>query len=76
MEEKLWQDGLLGTNNLLLLSQTLLYLMGIHFALHGRKEPVNLTINNFTLCELEGSECLGLGYTEGMSKTFQGGLII
>ena len=40
-EELMWAKGILGKDNPAQLADTVLYLIGLHFALHARKEHRN-----------------------------------
>jgi hypothetical protein len=49
MENKLWDDGLLGDSDPRTLLNTMVYVFGLHFALRGRDEhrrlrPAQLTV--------------------------------
>lgn len=71
-EEKLWQEGQLGSSTPTQLIQTLFYLNGLHFGIRGGTEHHNLTIDQFEIEAVNDSECLI--YREKASKTYQGGL--
>ncbi len=74
-EEKMWNDGILGMSNPKQLVETLLYLLGMHFALRAKDEHkalqagVQLSIHN----DSETGEKY-LQYKESSSKNYQGGL--
>ena len=71
-EEKLWQEGQLGSSSPTQLIQTLFYLNGLHFGIRGGTEHHNLTIDQFSIEVVNDSECLV--YREKANKTYQGGL--
>lgn len=52
METSLWEKNILGTDTPEKLRNSLLYLIGLHFALRGFEEHVRLTISNFRLVEV------------------------
>ncbi|CAC5423579.1 unnamed protein product [Mytilus coruscus] len=74
-EEKLWASGSLGSDNARHLLNTLVYLIGLNFALRGGQEHRDLKGGNsaqFQINEKNGSKCLI--YTEAKSKADQGGI--
>ncbi|CAG2195298.1 unnamed protein product [Mytilus edulis] len=73
-EELLWQRGILGDSNPARLVDTIVYLIGLHFALRAGKEHRNLRMKNsqITILERNGETCLK--YSEDISKSNQGGL--
>lgn len=75
-ESILWESGILGTNDNKQLSQTLIYLIGIHFCLRGGNELRRLRYGPDAQikhhCDSEGKDCLI--YTEDVSKCRQGGI--
>ncbi|CAC5423576.1 unnamed protein product [Mytilus coruscus] len=74
-EEKLWASGSLGSDNARHLLNTLVYLIGLNFALRGGQEHRDLKGRNssqFQINEKNGSKCLI--YTEAKSKAAQGGI--
>lgn len=71
-EEQLWEKGELGNSSPQQLVHTLFYLNGIHFGIRGGAEHHNLTIDQFSLEMVNGSQCLV--YREKANKTFQGDL--
>ena len=78
-EEMLWQAGILGSATPKTLVETLLYLFGLHFALHTGNEHRSLGyIPNLQLKVKLNPECdlRYLEYTEDCSKNNQGALII
>lgn len=70
-ESRIWETEL-GEETPERLQQSLFYLNGLHFALRGRDEHAELTMDQFRLEKRDGVECLV--YTEKKSKTFTGGL--
>lgn len=74
-ENYLWEHGFLGSENAELLRDTLVWVLGIQFALRAGQEHRNLTLRNSQLslqCDELGREFLQ--YTEDISKTNNGGL--
>jgi hypothetical protein len=71
-EEQLWVKGLLGSNNGQVLLDTLIYLIGLNFALRSGDEHRTLSRDQFQLHSLDGS--VYLEYTEKLSKTNRRGL--
>ncbi|XP_052086492.1 transcriptional regulator QRICH1-like [Mytilus californianus] len=74
-EEKLWASDSLGSGNARHLLNTLVYLIGINFALRGGQEHRDLKGGNssqFQINEKNGLKCLI--YTEAKSKADQGGI--
>lgn len=77
LEEILWARGLLGEDTPKQLSDTLVYLFGIHFALRAGAEHKNLRVGCNTQIRLKHDDKVQLWYleyTEDVSKTNQGGL--
>ena len=73
MENDLWGKKILGDSCPKVLLRTTLYLIGLNFGMRARDEHRNLSIRNFSFhCDSEGREYLL--YSEGVSKTIQGGL--
>ncbi len=76
-EEHLWQMGLLGDDTPEKLVNTLLYLMGLHFALRACDEHKALKVGYYsqlhTKMDHDSNRCY-LEYTEKHSKSFQGGI--
>lgn len=72
----LWDKGLLGGDNPTQLSNTMLYLLGLHFALRAGKEHRNLRRGQYSQFRLmtDNNGLYYLRYTQDISKTFQGGL--
>lgn len=76
-ENEMWDSGVLGEDNPKQFSQTLLYLIGMHFALRAGQEHRNLRVgcnSQFKLKQDDTSSQWYLEYTEDVSKTQQGGL--
>lgn len=76
-EEHMWQSGVLGEDNPKQFSRTLLYLIGMHFALRAGAEHRNLRVGPESQIKLRQDESNGLyylEYSEDVSKTNQGGL--
>ena len=75
MENVLWNCGLLGDSNPQTLLNTMVYIVGLHFALRGRGEHRNLRHCPSQLSVKTGANGRRyLEYTEDVSKTFGGGL--
>ena len=73
MENDLWEKKILGDSCPKVLLRTTLYLIGLNFGMRAGDEHRNLSIRNFSFhCDSEGREYLL--YSEGVSKTIQGGL--
>ncbi len=77
-EEKMWQEGVLGEDSPNVLCNTLVYLIGLNFALRGGQEQRNLRAPGFNpQISIETDE-FGLKYLhyreDFQSKTNQGGL--
>jgi hypothetical protein len=72
----LWEKGVLGSDRPQQLLDTMLYLFGLHFALHAGKEHRNLRLGQYSQISLHTAESGPeyLIYTEDTSKTNQGGL--
>lgn len=76
-EETMWQSGLVGEDNPKQFSRTLLYLIGMHFALRAGAEHRNLRVGEDAQIKLRHDDSNGLyylEYSEDVSKTNQGGL--
>lgn len=74
-EELLWKRGVLGNDNPKQLVDTVLYLLGLNFALRAGQEHRNLRWENSQLSIMTDSRGLRcLRYREDVSKTNQGGL--
>ena len=74
-EELLWSKGVLGTHTPRKLVDTMLYLLGLHFALRAGKEHRQLRFVDSQLSveiDSKGERCLR--YVEDTSKNRQGGL--
>ena len=72
MENDLWGKKILGDSCPKVLLRTTLYLIGLNFGMRAGDEHRNLSIRNFSFhCDSEGREYLL--YSEGVSKTIQGG---
>ena len=77
MENILWEKGLLGDHSPQVLSDTMVYLIGLCFALRSREEHRHLqfTSAQFQIVEPPGSTAY-LMYKADISKTNQAGLAI
>ncbi len=77
-EEKMWQEGMLGEDTPDVLCNTVVYLVGLNFALHGGQEQRNLRAPGFNPQITIQSDEFGLKYLhykeDFLSKTNQGGL--
>lgn len=74
-EERMWQTGILGSDNPTKLVETLLYKIGLHFALRAGSEHRQLRYPNSQIVLLEDNDGRRfLRYTEDVSKNNQGGL--
>ena len=74
-EEAMWSNGVLGDDTPQKLVDTLLYLIGLHFALRAGEEHRNLRFENSQLSvHTDNSGEIFLKYTEDVSKSCQGGL--
>ena len=74
-EEMLWEKGILGDENPTKLVDTLLYLLGIHFALRAAKEHKDLKVDQQIKVMFDAEVALKyLYYEENTSKCNQGGL--
>lgn len=76
-EELMWSSGILGEDNPKQFSKTLLYLVGMHFALRAGAEHRNLRVGPDSQIKLKHDETTNLWfleYCEDISKTNQGGL--
>jgi hypothetical protein len=72
MESVLWEKGLLGFNDPKILLNTLVYLLGLHFALRSGDEHRFLSRDQL---RVQSDECgVYLEYTEKLSKTNRRGL--
>lgn len=75
-EEEMWASGVLGESNPKQLIETLVYLMGVQFALRAGKEHKALRVgprSQFKLKQDKGGKTY-LEYTEDTSKNNQGGI--
>ena len=72
-EEFLWKTGILGSKNPQTLSDTMVFLIGLNFALRSGDEHRSLTRDQLKLCRGESGDEYLL-YTEKMSKTNRRGL--
>ena len=75
MEEKLWESGMLGDHNPQVLVDTVLYLIGLSFALRSGEEHRRLRHfpSQIFVVKTEGTAPY-IMYCEDVSKTHQGGL--
>lgn len=75
-EEQLWSSGTLGESNPKQLIDTLVYLMGVQFALRAGKEHKALRVGPRSQFKLKQDKSgdMYLEYTEDTSKNNQGGL--
>ena len=75
MEEKLWESGMLGDHSLQVLVDTVLYLIGLNFALRSGEEHHHLCHfpSQISIVNIEGTVPYIL-YCEDVCKTHQGGL--
>ena len=75
MEEKLWESGLLGDHNPQVLVDTVLYLIGLNFALRSGEEHWHLRHfpSQISVVNTAGTAPY-IMYCEDISKTHQGGL--
>lgn len=75
-EENLWSSGILGSDSPSTLLNTVIYLIGTHFAIRGGDELRRLRIGEHGQFKFDvdtsGIQCVI--YTEDISKTRQGGL--
>jgi hypothetical protein len=73
VERDLWEQGFLATNDPESLLRTVFYLIGLTFGLRAGSEHRVLSMSSFSFhTDNRGKEYLL--YSEGVSKTFQGGL--
>ena len=72
MENEMWDANILGSDDPSILTSTLFYLIGVHFALRGGEEHVQLTLDNFSTHIIDGKKVLK--YNELVSKTYAGGI--
>jgi hypothetical protein len=76
IEDGLWESGILGSDNPSTLLNTVIYLIGIHFALRGGEELRRLRHGDLaqikSAVDSNGTRCLV--YHEDVSKTRQGGI--
>lgn len=76
-ENQMWESGILGDSNPKQLVDTLLYMLGVHFALRAVKEHRALRVgprSQFAIKFDRQGDRYYLEYTEDLSKTNQGGL--
>ena len=74
-EDFLWSKGVLGSENAKQLLNTMVYLIGLNFALRGGQEHRTLSSGPTSQLKLRSNEHgQYLSYTEDVSKTNQGGL--
>lgn len=73
-EEKLWALKLLGSHSPQVLLDTMVFLIGKHFALRSGKEHRNLQFNQLTLVPAKGNEPEKLVYSSFGEKNNLGGL--
>ena len=76
-KDHLWDTGLLSDNTPEKLVNTLLYLIGVHFALHACDEHKALKVRAYSQFKIkvdQESNRRYLEYMEKHSKTFQGGI--
>lgn len=76
-EENMWLEGVLGDSNPKQLVDTMLYLLGVHFALRAGKEHKALRVGERSQLVLkfdQNARVHYLEYTEDTSKNNQGGL--
>ena len=75
MEEKLWESGMLGDHSPQVLADTVLYLIGLNFALRSGEEHRHLRHfhSQISVVNIEGTVPY-IMYCEDVSKTHQGGL--
>ena len=74
LENKLWNDHLLGDDTPQKLLDTLVFVLGLNLALRSGKEHRNLKPSMFQLCQPDSSQPPYLLYNECGSKNHQGGL--
>lgn len=76
IEEEMWVNGILGSETPSKLVNTLIYLIGLHFALRGGEELRRLRVGKFSQIrsstDVEGRSCMI--YKEDVSKARQGGM--
>ena len=75
-ENYLWEHGYLGNGNPEILRNTLIWVLGLNFALRAGQEHRNLRMKNSQLSvgiDEDGKQYLG--YKEDVSKTNSGGLV-
>ncbi len=76
-EEEMWQNGILGNDTPEKLVNTLLYLIGIYFALHAYDEHKNLKVGTYSQLKIKidpHTNYCYLEYMENQSKNNQGGI--
>ncbi|XP_078361597.1 uncharacterized protein KIAA1958-like [Oculina patagonica] len=74
-EEILWQNGQLGSETPRALSNTMWWLLTQHFGLRGRQEHHQMKVKDFCLQKDDGGNEF-LTFSEGLTKTRQGGLSV
>lgn len=75
-EEEMWSKGFLGRDTPQKLLDTLLFQLGLHFALRARQEHRNLRVGTYSQISIsmDASGTRYLGYKEDVPKTNRGGL--
>ena len=73
-EEHMWQKGILGSDSPKKLVDTLIYMIGLHFAPRAVKEHKNLRFVNSQLSVGDKNSRKYLEYVEDVAKNNQGGL--
>lgn len=73
IERLVWEQGILGSETLECLLRTVFYLIGLHYGMRAGDEHRRLSLKNFSF-HSNTMEREYLLYSEGVSKTNQGGL--
>ena len=74
-EARLWEAGVLGDSNPTSLNHTVFYLISQHFGTRGCQEHHQLQVEHLKIVKKgDGSETEYIEWTEGLTKTRQGGL--